>query len=63
MLIDFYFFYVTYLNIFYTESFANSTGKHLCWNLFFYKVSSLQACSNTKKILLHRCFPVKFKKF
>ena len=45
------------------KGFANFTGNHLCWGLFFYKVSSLQACINTKKRLLHRFFPVKFEKF
>ena len=30
---------------------------------FFYKVSILQACNNTKKRLLYRCVPVKFEKF
>ena len=33
------------------KHFANFTGKHLCWSLFF------------KKRLWHRCFPVNFAKF
>ena len=45
------------------KNFANFTGKHLCWSLFFYKVASLQACNVIEKGLLHKCFPVKLEKF
>ena len=31
------------------KNFANVTGKHLCWNLFFYQAESFQACSFIKK--------------
>ena len=35
------------------KNFANFTGKHLCWSLFFDKVTGL------KTGLQHRCVPVK----
>ena len=38
-------------------------GKHLCWILFFNKVTGLQVCNVTKKKLQHRCFPVNIVKF
>ena len=44
------------------KSFANFTGKHLCWSLF---LKNLQAkgLQLHKKGLQQRCFPVKFAKF
>ena len=42
------------------KSFANFTGKHLCFSLFFNKVASLKALKDSKQ---HRCFPGKFAKF
>ena len=45
------------------KNFANFTGKHLCWSLFFNKVTGLRACSFIKKSLQHRCVPVKLAKF
>ena len=36
------------------KNFANFTGKHLCWSLFFNFI---------KKRLQHKCFPVKFPNF
>ena len=44
------------------KNFANFTGKHLWWSLF---LINLQAwgVSFIKRILQHRCFPVKFAKF
>ena len=45
------------------KSFANFTGKHLFWSLFFNKVTGLRACSFIKKRLQHRCVPVKLAKF
>ena len=36
------------------KNFANFTGKHLCWSLFWNFI---------KNRLQHRCFPVKFAKF
>ena len=50
-----------FFKIVFLENFANFTGKHVCWSLFFNKVSGLQAF--IKKRLEHRCFPVKFTKF
>ena len=44
------------------KSFANFTGKHLCW-ISFNKVVGLKAWNCIKKRLQHRCFPVKFAKF
>ena len=41
------------------KNFANFTGKHLCWSLFFF----LTTCNFIKDRLQHRCFPVKFLKF
>ena len=37
------------------ESFANFTGKYLCWGLF-------NTCNFNTKRPKHRCFPVKFEK-
>ena len=45
------------------KNFANFTGRHLCWSLFFNKVTGLRACSFIKKGLQHRCVPVKLAKF
>ena len=42
------------------ESFANFTGKYLCWSLFLKKVAGLQLYY---KRLQYRCFHVKFVKF
>ena len=38
------------------------TWKHLCWSLFFNKISGLRSVTLKKK-LQHRCFPVNFVKF
>ena len=43
------------------KNFANFTGKHLCWNLF-YEVAGLQLASFFKKRVQHKCFPVKYGK-
>ena len=43
--------------------FANVTGKHLCWSLFFNKVARLRPATLLKKRLQRRCFPVKFATF
>ena len=40
------------------KNFTKFAGKHLCWSLFFNKVSAL-----LKKRLQHGCFPVNFVKF
>ena len=45
------------------KNFANFTGKHLCWSLFFNKVAGLRACNFIKKRLQHICVPVKSAKF
>ena len=45
------------------KNFTKFTGKHLCWSLFFNKVSGLEACNFIKKRLQHRCFPVNFVEF
>ena len=48
------------------KNFANLTRKHLCWSLFFNKVSGLRPSglqNVLKKRLQHRCFPVKFARF
>ena len=44
------------------KSFANFTGKHLCWSLFFKNVQA-QGLQLYLKRLQHRCFPVRFTKF
>ena len=38
------------------KNFANFTGKHYCWSLFFIKLQAWRR-------LQHRCFPVKFTKY
>ena len=38
------------------KNFVKFTGKHLCWNLFFTKVSSLRPTTLLKKRLHHRFF-------
>ena len=45
------------------KNFANFTGKHPCWSLFFNKVTGLRASSFIRKRLQHRCVPVKLAKF
>ena len=40
------------------KTFANFTGKHLCWNVLIHSVKNF-----VKKRLQHRCFPVKLAKF
>ena len=40
------------------KSFANLTGKHVCWSLFLIKLQIF-----IKKRLQYTCFPVKFAKF
>ena len=43
------------------KNFVNSTGKHLCRNLFLIKL--LTSCNSIKKRLQHSFFPVKFAEF
>ena len=43
--------------------FGNFTRIHLCWSLFFNKVTGLGPAALFKKRLRHRCFPVNFAKF
>ena len=45
------------------RNFKKFTGKHLCWNLFFNKVSGLRPATFLKKRLWHKCFPVNIEKF
>ena len=45
------------------KHFANFTRKHLCWSLFFNRVTGQRACSFIKKRLQHRCVLVKLAKF
>ena len=45
------------------KNFANFTRKHLCWSLFFNRVTGQRACSFIKKRLQHRCVLVKLAKF
>ena len=47
------------------KNFANFTGKHPCWSLFFNEVAGFQPASFLKKdssAFQHKCFPVKFAK-
>ena len=44
------------------KSFANFTGKHLCWSLFK-KTFRLKVFNFILKRLQHRCFSVNFKHF
>ena len=44
------------------RNFLTFTGKHLCQNRFFNKVTP-QPATLLKKRLWHRCFPVNFAKF
>ena len=44
------------------KTFANFTGKQLCWSLFN-KVAGLKAWNVIKNKLQQRCFSVKFAKF
>ena len=43
------------------KSFANFTGKHLCWSLFLIKVAGLRSVTLLKRDS-NTCFPVKFAK-
>ena len=52
-----------FLKIVVLKYFAIFTGKHLCWSLFFNKVTGLKTCNFIKKRLQHRCFPVNIAKF
>ena len=45
------------------KNFTKFAGKHLCQNLFFYKVVGLRPATLLKRRLWHRCFSVKFAKF
>ena len=45
------------------KNFRKFSGKHLCWSLFFNKVSRLRPATLLKKRLQQRCFPVNFVKF
>ena len=42
---------------------AKFTGKHLCWSLFFDKVTGLMPATFSKKRLRHRCISVNFASF
>ena len=42
------------------KNFTKFAGKHLCQNLFFYKVVGLRPATLLKRRLWHRCFSVKF---
>ena len=44
------------------KSFANFTGKHLCWSLFLKNLQA-EGLQLHKKRLQRRCFPVNFAKF
>ena len=44
------------------RSFANFTGKHLCWSLFLKNLQA-EGLQLHKIRLQHKCFPVKFAKF
>ena len=44
------------------KHFAIFTGKHLCWDLFFNKVASHQACNSIKKRLQHSYFLADIRK-
>ena len=46
-----------------SEKFANFTGKHLRWSLFFPKLQGFRPATLLKKRLLHKYFLVKFEKF
>ena len=45
------------------KNFIKFSGKHLCWSLFFNKVSGMRPATLFKKRLQQRCFPVNFVKF
>ena len=45
------------------KNLAKFTGKHLCWSIFFKKVSGHSPATLLKKRLQHRCFPMSFAKF
>ena len=45
------------------KNFTKFTGKHLCWSLFFNRVSGLRPATLLKKRLQQRCFPVNFATF
>ena len=45
------------------KSYTIFTRKHLCWSLFFNKVTGLRYCNFIKKRLQHWFFSVNFAKF
>ena len=45
------------------RNFLKFTGKHMCQNLFFNRVTGPRPVTLVKKRLWHRCFPVNFAKF
>ena len=45
------------------KSFANFTGKHLCWGLFLKNLQAEGLQLFIEKSLQHKCFPLKFVKF
>ena len=45
------------------RNFTKFKGKHLCWSLFFNKVTALRRATLLKKRLWHRCLTVNFVKF
>ena len=45
------------------KNFTKFSGKHLCWSLFFNKVSGMRPATLLKKRLQQSCFPVNFVKF
>ena len=44
------------------ENFVKFTRKHLCWSLFFNKITDLQLAILLEKRLRHKCFPFEFCK-
>ena len=45
------------------KNFTKFSGRHLCWSLFFNKVSGMRSTTLLKERLQQRCFPVNFVKF
>ena len=45
------------------KNFTKFSAKHLCWSVFFNKVSGMRPATLSEKRLQQRCFPVNFVKF
>ena len=45
------------------KKFAKPSGKHLCWNLYFNKVTGLRPSTLSKKRIQQRCFRLNSAKF